>query len=100
MCQAQEAVIHFTPGDLPGVALGDVRLRPAKSPFLYLGRFILQTQRTEPVGNEVLDFQVVQGGGFQLARLHQGLLVGDAACFELFDQRVQGNPPLLQGSEK
>ncbi len=90
MRQAQEgAVVHFTPGDLAAVALGDVRLRPAKGPFIHLGGFILQTQRPQPVGNEVLDYQVVRGGGFQLARLHQGLLVGNAAGFELVDQFVQ-----------
>ena len=64
--------------------------RPAKGPLVHLGRFILQAQRPQPVGNEVLDFQVVRGGGFQLARLHQGLLVGDAASLELVDQRVKG----------
>ena len=90
MRQAQKgAVVHFTPGDLADVAFGDMRVRPAKGPFIHLGGFILQTQRPQPVGNEVLDFQVVRSGGFQLARLHQGLLVGDAAGFELLDQRVQ-----------
>ncbi len=91
MRQAQEgAVVHFTPGDLAGVALGNVRLCPAKGPLIHLGGFVLQTQRPQPVGDEVLDFQVVRGGGFQLARLHQGLLVGDASGFELVDQRIQG----------
>ncbi|NBW79360.1 MAG: hypothetical protein EBR27_10155 [Betaproteobacteria bacterium] len=65
-------------------------MRPAKGPFIHLGGFILQTQRPQPIGDEILDFQVVWGGGFQLARLHQGLLVGDAAGFELLDQHVQG----------
>ena len=65
-------------------------LRPAKGRFIHLGGFILQTQRPQPVGNEVLDFQVVWGGRFQLARLHQGLLVGDAAGFELLDQHIHG----------
>jgi len=66
-----------------------VCLRPAKGLFLHLCRFVLQTQRPQPVGNEVVDFQVVRGGGFQLACLRQGLLVGDAAGFELVNQRVQ-----------
>ncbi len=91
MRQAEEgAVVHFTPGDLADVTLGDVRLRLAKGLFIHLGGFILQTQRPQPVGDEVLDFQVVRGGGFQLARLHQSLLVGDPAGFELLDQHVQG----------
>gem|GEM_PF-3308371 len=50
MRQAQKGAayvtrLHFTPGDLAGVALGDVRLRPAKGPFLHIGSFVLQTQR-------------------------------------------------------
>ena len=91
MHQAQEGpVVHFTPGDLAGVALGDLCLRPAKGLFLHLGRCILQTQRPQPVGNEVLDFQVVRGGGFQLARLHEGLLVGELAGLQLVDQHIQG----------
>lgn len=71
MRQAQEgAVVHFTPGDQSGVALRNVRVRSAKGPFIHLGGFVLQTQRPQPVGDEVLDFKVVRGGGFQLARLH------------------------------
>ncbi len=42
MRQAKEgAVVHFTPGDLAAVALGDVRLRPAKGPFIQLSGFVL-----------------------------------------------------------
>jgi len=33
---------------------------------------------------------ILTRGDFQLARLHQGLLVGKAAGFELVDHRVQG----------
>ena len=91
MRQAQQGpVVHFTPGDLAGVTLGDVYLRPAKGLFLHLGRFVLQTQRPQPVGNEVLDFQFAWGGGFQLACLHQGLLVAELAGLQLVDQHIQG----------
>jgi len=50
-----------------------------QSGFIHFGGFILRTQRPQPVGNEVLDFQVVRGGRFQLTSLHQGLLLGEAA---------------------
>ena len=80
MRQAQEgAVVHFTPRDLAGVALLDVRLRQAKGPFIHIGGLISQTQRPQPLSNEVLDFQVVRRGDFQLERLHQRLLVAELA---------------------
>jgi hypothetical protein len=65
-------------------------------PLMRLGGFILQAQCPQPVGNEVLNFQAVGRGGFQLARLHQRLLVAELAGLQLVEQHIQGfvgNPP-------
>ena len=51
---------------------------------------IVQAQCPQLVGNEVLNFQVVGRGGFQLARLHQRLLVAELAGLQLVDQHIQG----------
>ena len=50
----------------------------------------MQAQYPQPVGNEVLNFQVVGCGGFQLARLHQRLLVAELAGLQFVDQHIQG----------
>ena len=66
MRQAQKGpVVHLAPGDLAFEAFGDVGQCP------------------QPVGREVLNFQVVGRGGFQLACLHQRLLVAELAGFRV-----------------
>jgi hypothetical protein len=55
------------------VCFGHNGQRVGEGAFIDFRRFV--TQRQEPVGDEVLDFQVVRGGGFQLAGAHQDLLV-------------------------
>ena len=89
MRQAQEGpVVHLTPGDLAFEAFGDVGQCLLVGPFIDLGGFVMQAQCPQPVGNEVLNFQVVGRGGFQLARLHQRLLVAELAGPQLVDQYI------------
>ena len=91
MRQAQLGpVVHLTPGDLAFEAFGDVGQCLLVGPFIGLGGFILQAQCPQPVGNEVLNFQVVGRGGLKLGRLHQRLLVCELAGLQLVDQHIQG----------
>ena len=86
----EEPVVHFTPGDLAFEAFGDVGQCLLVGPFIHLGGLILQAQCPQPVGHEVLNFQVVGRGGFQLACLHQCLLVAELAGLQFVDQHIQG----------
>ena len=89
--QAQEGpVVHLTLGDLAFEAFGNVGQCLLVGPLIHLGGFILQAQCSQPVGNEVLNFQVVGRGGFQLARLHQRLFVAELAGLQFVDQHIQG----------
>ena len=54
---------------------------PWVGPFILLGGFILRAQYPQMVGYEVLNFQVVGRGGFQLVDQHiQGFFVLPAAA--------------------
>ena len=89
--QAQEGpVVRLAPCGLALEAFGDVGQCLLVGPLVHLGGFILQAQRLQPVGNQVLNFQVVGCGGFQLARLYQRLLMAELAGLQLIDQHIQG----------
>lgn len=57
--------VHLTPGNLTFETFGDVGQCPLVGPFVHLRGLILQEQCPQPVGNVVLNFQVVGCGGFE-----------------------------------
>jgi hypothetical protein len=68
-------------------------LRGGEGAFIDFRRFVTQRQRPKPVGDEVLDFEVIGESGFQLVRASglacQGLLVAESSSVEFVEQDIK-----------